>query len=84
MVRNPADLPTGQAGLPDAAGKNRLSPLALSVQDAARLLTATGGKTVTAEMIQADIDSGAPVSTDGTINLVHYAAWLVKGMGRGA
>ena len=77
MAKNPA-------GLPDEAGKNRLSPLALSVQDAARLLTATGGKAVTAEMIQADIDAGAPVSTDDTINLVHYAAWLVKEMGRGA
>lgn len=31
-------------------------------------------------MIQADIDAGAPTNTDGSINLVHYAAWLVKEM----
>jgi hypothetical protein len=29
-------------------------------------------------MIRADLAAGAPVNTDGTINLVHYAAWLVK------
>ena len=30
------------------------------------------------ETLQADIDDGAPVNTDGTVNLVHYAAWLVR------
>jgi hypothetical protein len=34
-------------------------------------------------MLRADIDAGAPANADGTINLVHYAAWLVKEMGRG-
>jgi hypothetical protein len=29
---------------------------------------------------QADVDAGAPTNGDGTINLVHYAAWLVKEM----
>jgi hypothetical protein len=29
---------------------------------------------------RADIDAGAPTNADGTINLVHYAAWLVKEM----
>ncbi len=35
---------------------------------------------------QADIDAGAPANADprprkrGTINLVHYTAWLVKEM----
>ncbi|MCK6458236.1 MAG: hypothetical protein L6Q92_17115 [Phycisphaerae bacterium] len=46
--------------------------------DAARLLSAAGGTRVTAEMIQADVDAGAPTNADGTINLVQYAAWLVK------
>ena len=27
-----------------------------------------------------DIDAGAPTNGDGTINLVQYAAWLVKEM----
>lgn len=26
--------------------------------------------------IRADLDAGAPANPDGTINLLHYAAWL--------
>ena len=57
-----------------------LNPTALPVADAARLLRATGGHAVTPERIRAEIDAGAPTNGDGTINLVHYAAWLVKEM----
>lgn len=64
----------------DLAQPNRLNPSALAVADAARLLSAAGGQVITAEMIQADVDAGAPTNVDGTINLVHYAAWLVKEM----
>jgi len=53
-----------------------LKPTALSVADVARVLAAAGGQGVTAEMIQADVDAGAPTNAAGTINLVHYAAWL--------
>jgi len=55
-----------------------LNPQALSPEELARILTASGPKPVTVEMIQNDIDEGAPVNPDRTINLVHYAAWLVK------
>jgi len=64
----------------EAAG---LNPNALSLADAARLLARVGGQAVTVEMLQADIAAGAPTNADGTINLVHYAAWLLKEMGRG-
>jgi hypothetical protein len=64
-------------------GSSRLSPAALGVADAARVLTRMGGKPVTEEMLRADIDAGAPTNADGSINLVHYAAWLVKEMNRG-
>jgi len=60
--------------------KPALNPSALSLADAARLLSAAGGHAVTLEQIRADIDVGAPTNGDGTINLVHYAAWLVKEM----
>lgn len=60
-----------------------LNPNALKLQDAARLLTKIGGESVTVAMLQADVDEGAPLNANGTINLVHYAAWLVKGMARG-
>ena len=60
--------------------KPALNPTALPVADAARLLSAAGGQRVTVEMLQADIEAGAPTNADGTINLVHLAAWLVKEM----
>ena len=60
-----------------------LNPNALSIPDAARLLSKAGGSSVTEEMLRADLGAGAPENPDGTINLVHYAAWLVKGMGSG-
>ena len=64
-------------------GMSRLNPAALGVADAARVLTRMGGKPVTEEMLRADIDAGAPTNANGTINLVHYAAWLVKEMTSG-
>ena len=63
-----------------AERRTGLNPNALSPVDAARLLSAAGRVHITAEMIQTDIDAGAPTNSDGSINLVHYAAWLVKEM----
>ena len=60
-----------------------LNPNALSVADAAKLLSKAGGGPVTEEMIHSDLAAGAPENPDGTVNLVHYAAWLVKGMASG-
>jgi hypothetical protein len=59
-----------------------LSPQSLRLEDLARILSALGPKPVTVEMLRDDIDDGAPTNADGTINLVHYVAWLVKDMGR--
>ena len=72
---------SGPAG--DGQGMSRLNPAALPVVDAARVLTRLGGKPVTDAMLRADIDAGAPVNADGSLNLVHYAAWLVKEMSAG-
>jgi hypothetical protein len=62
----------------DDNGKPSLSPTSLAVADAARLLTKAGGQPVTVAMLEADLAAGAPANADGTINLVHYAAWLVR------
>ncbi len=62
-------------------GKPSLNPMSLTVADAARLLSRAGGHAVTVDMLQADLAVGAPANADGTINLVHYAAWLVREMG---
>jgi hypothetical protein len=64
--------------------QGQLNPAALPVADLARLLSAAGGARIEVEQIQADIDAGAPTNADGTVNLVHYAAYLVREMtGRG-
>ncbi|QDU46845.1 hypothetical protein Mal52_53680 [Symmachiella dynata] len=55
-----------------------MNPNALPIEVAVRLLTKAGGRIVTEEMLRADIDAGAPTNLDGTINLVHYAAWNVQ------
>jgi hypothetical protein len=56
----------------------QLRPTSLTPADVARLLTKAGGQAVSVETIQADLAAGAPANADGTINLVHYAAWLVR------
>jgi len=63
-----------------AAEAPKLNPTALPPADAARLLSAVGGQVVTVEMLQADVAAGAPTNDDGTLNVAHYAAWLVKEM----
>lgn len=55
-----------------------VNPASLSVEEMARLLSAAGGRKVTPEQVQADIDAGAPVLPGGKINLIHYAAWLTR------
>ncbi len=64
-------------------GPQRADPTALAVVDAAKLLSAAGGQRINSEMIQTDVDAGAPTNGDGTINLVNYTAWLVKEMATG-
>lgn len=60
-----------------------VNPAALPLADAARLLAKVGGHSITERMVRADMEVGAPTNADGTINLIQYAAWLVKEMGRG-
>lgn len=67
----------------DEPDRPRLSPTAMTLPDAAKLLTAVGGTTVTEEMLRGDLGLGAPANADGTLNLVHYAAWLVREVARG-
>jgi hypothetical protein len=74
MADDPADVPE------NSPEKSPVNPMALPVADAARLLTAVSGEPVPEDMLQEDIVDGAPTNADGTLNLVHYAAWLVKEM----
>ena len=57
--------------------KTTLNPKALSLQEAAKVLD------VEVEWLEEDIAEGAPTNADGTINLIHYAAWLNANMKEG-
>jgi len=73
----------------DPVKQGQLNPKAIAPEDLTRLLTAAGGASIDVDDVRADIDAGAPSNIDGTIDLVHYAAWLVRqvaeygGRGRG-
>ncbi len=51
---------------------------ALTPAQAAKILAAAGNRRITEAMVRADIEAGAPTNADGTLNLVHYAAWLAR------
>ena len=55
-----------------------IDPLAMTVAQAAKVLSAVSGERITQDMLRADVEAGAPVTADGRINLVYYAAWLVQ------
>jgi hypothetical protein len=57
---------------------NRLTPA-----QAAKLLSAAAKIKIPVEQIEQDLADGAPANSDGTLNLVHYAAWLAGEMRRG-
>jgi hypothetical protein len=65
----------------DRTQTGALNPSALTPANLARLLTRVAGQPVTEDIIEADLTAGAPLNADGTINLVHYCAWLVREMG---
>jgi len=51
--------------------------MAMMPDQVAKILASAGSRRITEEMVHADIDAGAPINPDGTMNLVHYTAWLV-------
>ena len=61
----------------------RLDPQKLSPADAARLMSRVSGRHVAESTIEADVTAGAPTNGDGTLNLVHYAAWLIRQLAEG-
>ena len=73
-------MPPTQSPQPNSTAIN---PGSLTVAEVAKLLSAGGGKKITPEQVQGDIDAGAPTNANGTINLVHYTAWLLREMQTG-
>jgi len=64
---NSGDSAVADSNLPST---ERVNPAALSVEGAARALG------LPVETVRADLAAGAPTNADGTMNLMHYAAWL--------
>jgi hypothetical protein len=52
---------------------------AITLVKLVELLRKSGSRKASIETINADIADGAPVNSDGTINLIEYTAWLVAG-----
>jgi hypothetical protein len=63
---------------PEYSETRGLNPQSLRLADVARILSLSGPKSVSVEMLQADLHAGAPANTDGSMNLIHYCAWLAK------
>lgn len=63
--------------------ETRLDPQAMSPAELARALS-RGGEAVTEQMVLEDLAAGAPANRDGTINLMHFTAWLAREVRDGA
>ncbi len=59
--------------------ENALKITALPKADAVKVLQRAGSKKASEALLEEDIEAGAPVNPDGTVNLIHYAAWLARG-----
>ena len=62
--------------------ENRNSLLALPPEKMTAILAKLGFPEMTPEMLRQDVDDGAPVNADGTFNLVHYMAWMIREINR--
>lgn len=58
---------------------NSLKLTALQPEMLVNILRRAGSRLISAETLAADFEAGAPKNEDGTVNLVEFAAWLVKG-----
>ena len=58
---------------------NSLRLTALQTDMLINLLKGAGSRLISAELLAADFEAGAPRNEDGTINLIEFAAWIVKG-----
>ena len=59
--------------------ENSLKLTALQPEMLINILKQAGSRLISAEKLAADFAAGAPKNEDGTINLIEFAAWIVKG-----
>jgi hypothetical protein len=72
MTQSPAENPaeSGDSAAGGTGGRDVLNPASIDPDALARMLG------LAADAVRRHIDEGAPVNRDGTVNLIHYAAWL--------
>jgi hypothetical protein len=58
---------------------NQLNPLALPPDTLVKLLQKSGCRQMSGDAFQRLIDAGLPLNGDGTISIIEYTAWLLKG-----
>ena len=52
--------------------------LALTPEQLVDVLVRSGFRDMTLELLHSDFDAGAPRNADGTVNFIHYMAWILK------
>ena len=52
--------------------------LALTSEQVMDVLVKSGFRDMTLELLHSDFELGAPRNPDGTVNLIHYMAWILK------
>ena len=58
---------------------NSLKLTALQPEMLVNILRRAGSRLISAETLATDFEAGAPRNEDGTVNLIEFSAWLVKG-----
>ena len=54
-------------------------PKHLSKDEVVKVLKLSGSRTISLENLERDIAEGAPVNEDGTMDIIAYGAWILKG-----
>ena len=55
------------------------NPRALTKEQVVTVLKHSGSRTISLTALEADIEEGAPLNEDGTMDIIAYAAWILKG-----
>jgi hypothetical protein len=58
--------------------ENHRNLLALTPEQIVDVLVKSGFRGMTLELLHSDFDAGAPRNANGSVNLIHYMAWILK------
>ena len=58
--------------------ENHRNLLALTPDQVVDVLVKSGFRSMTLELLHSDFEAGAPRNANGSVNLIHYMAWILK------